>query len=95
MPKRKTHDDFILEVKRKFPNIKVLGVYINNKTKIEFQCLVDRCLHKWMARPDNILSGYGCPECAKRKISIIEITERRVVDSQIARGWDRRRGSAG
>ena len=70
MPKRKTHDDFILEVKRKFPNIKVLGIYTNNKTKIEFQCLVDGCLHKWMARPDNILSGYGCPECAKRKISI-------------------------
>lgn len=71
MPKRKTHEDFVLQVKNKFPNIGVVGTYTNNKTKIEFQCLVDGCFHKWMARPDNILSGYGCPECAKRKISIL------------------------
>ena len=58
------------EIKTKFPNIGVLGVYTNSRTKIEFQCLVDGCLHKWMARPENILSGYGCPECAKKKISI-------------------------
>lgn len=69
MPKRKTHEDFVSQVKNKFPNIGVIGTYINNKTKIEFQCLVNGCFHKWMARPDNILSGYGCPECAKRKIS--------------------------
>ena len=71
MPKRKTHEDFVLQVKNKFPNISVVGTYINNKTKIEFQCLIDGCSHKWMARPDNILSGYGCPECAKRKISTL------------------------
>lgn len=71
MPKRKTHEEFVLQIKNKFPNIGVVGVYTNNKTKIEFQCLVDGCFHKWMARPDNILSGYGCPECAKRKISIL------------------------
>ena len=71
MPKRKTHEDFVLQIKDKTPNISVVGIYTNNKTKIEFQCLVDGCFHKWMARPDNILSGYGCPECAKRKISIL------------------------
>ena len=69
MPKKKTHEEFVAQVKSNFPNINVLGTYTTNKTKIEFQCLVDGCLHKWMARPDNILSGYGCPECAKRKIS--------------------------
>lgn len=71
MPKRKTHEDFVAQIKNNFPNINVIGTYTNNKTKIEFQCLVDGCFHKWMARPDNILSGYGCPECAKRKISIL------------------------
>ena len=70
MPKRKTHEEFVLQVKNKFPNIDVVGLYIGNKTKIEFQCLVDGCFNKWMARPDNILSGYGCPKCAKKKISI-------------------------
>lgn len=73
MPRRKTHEDFVTEIKNKFPNIAVIGVYTNNKTKIEFQCLIDGCLHKWLARPDNILSGYGCPECAKRKISAARI----------------------
>ena len=71
MPKKKTHEDFILQVKNQFPYIDVVGTYVNNKTKIEFKCLVDGCGHKWIARPDNILSGYGCPECAKRKISIL------------------------
>jgi hypothetical protein len=71
MPKRKTHEEFVLQVKNKFPEIGVIGVYTNNKTKIEFQCLVDGCFNKWTARPDNILSGYGCPECAKKKISIL------------------------
>lgn len=73
MPRRKTHDDFVLQVKNKFPNIHVAGIYTNNKIKIEFQCLVDGCFHKWIARPDNILSGYGCPECAKKKISAARI----------------------
>ena len=71
MPKRKTHEDFVLQIKNNFPNIGAVGTYTNNKTKIEFQCLTDGCFYKWMARPDNILSGYGCPECAKRKISIL------------------------
>lgn len=70
MPKRKTHEEFVLQIKNNFPHIGVVGMYTTNKTKIEFQCLVDDCNHKWMARPDNILSGYGCPECAKKKISI-------------------------
>lgn len=73
MPKRKTHEDFVLDLKNKFSNIAVIGEYTNNKTKIEFQCLVEGCSHRWMARPDNILSGYGCPECAKRKISASRI----------------------
>ena len=73
MPKRKTHEDFVLQIKNRFPHIGVVGIYINNKTKIEFQCLVEGCFHKWLARPDNILSGYGCPECAKRKISAARI----------------------
>lgn len=73
MPKRKTHEEFVLQIKNKFPYISVIGVYTSNKTKIEFQCLVDGCCHKWMARPDNILSGYGCPECAKKKISVARL----------------------
>lgn len=62
MFKRKTHKDFVEELLNKNPNIKVLGEYINARTKIEVQCLMDN--HIWYATPDNLLRGYGCPKCA-------------------------------
>ena len=34
--------------------------YINNKTKMEFQCIKG---HKWMARPKSIKEGTWCPLC--------------------------------
>lgn len=42
---------------------KLLGKYINSKTKIEFQCNI--CSFIWLAAPTNILSGRGCPSCGK------------------------------
>lgn len=69
MPKKKTHDEFIAQLKAKQPKIHTSDIYKNGKTKIEFECIEEGCNHKWRARPDNILSGYGCPECAKRKRS--------------------------
>jgi len=62
MPKKKTHEDFITQLKIKNPNIKVLGNYVNARTKIEVKCLVDE--HIWYSTPDNLLHGYGCPKCA-------------------------------
>lgn len=62
MFKKKTHKDFVEELLIKNPNIKVLGEYINARTKIKVQCLIDD--HIWYATPDNLLRGYGCPKCA-------------------------------
>lgn len=42
-------------------NIKRLGKYKNNKTKIDFQCEIDN--HIWEATPNHILTGRGCPLC--------------------------------
>ena len=58
----KTTDQYILEVKEINPDIVVVGEYINAKTPIRHCCLIHQT--EWMARPDNILHGKGCPECA-------------------------------
>ena len=76
---RKTHEQYINELKIINPNIKVIGVYIDALTPILHRCKA--CGYKWMARPGNILSGKGCPKCAnilkktpdeyRKKMSII------------------------
>ncbi|NIY81984.1 GIY-YIG nuclease family protein [Vibrio hepatarius] len=47
------------------PKVKVVGTYVSNHIEIDHQCLVESCRHKWLARPSNIKSGKGCPECEK------------------------------
>ena len=59
---RKTQEEFELEVMYKHPKIKVLGNYIDAKTKIWFICL--DCGHKWLSSPDNLLRRNGCPKCS-------------------------------
>lgn len=45
-------------------NIKRIDNYVNNKTKINFQCLVEKCGYIWKARPDNVLNkGSSCAKC--------------------------------
>lgn len=56
-----THEEYIEKVSKINSNIKVLGVYIDTKTKILHRCEVDN--FEWMATPDGILHGRGCPKC--------------------------------
>lgn len=63
--RRKTHKKFIEEMKEKHPEIKVLGTYVNNKTKIE--CLCNICKTEWSAFPNNLLQKTGCPQCGINK----------------------------
>ena len=42
--------------------LRVIGDVINNRTKATFECEHG---HQWDARADHILSGKGCPTCAK------------------------------
>lgn len=63
---RKTHEQFILEMNEINPNIEILGEYINAKTKILCRCKIDGC--EWMADPDHLLRGHGCPVCARKKV---------------------------
>lgn len=68
----KTHSDFIKEMNLRFPDIEILGEYVNCKTKLLCRCKI--CNHTWYAIPSNLLSGIGCPNCNKshgeRKIDI-------------------------
>lgn len=62
---RKTHEEYVTDVLKVNPNIEVIGQYINAQTPILHRCKKDKC--EWMARPYNILNGYGCPACQESK----------------------------
>lgn len=44
---------------------RVVGNYVNNRTKIEIQC--GRCHHVWSATPDKIKANRWCPFCSQSK----------------------------
>lgn len=59
--KRKTHTEFIEELKNKNPNIEVLDNYINAITKIKCKCKT--CNKILYMTPNSLLSGNGCYDC--------------------------------
>ena len=61
MSRKKTHEEFLAELKEKSPNIIVLGEYKSAITPIECEC--ERCGHIWPPTPNSLLSGHGCPIC--------------------------------
>ena len=65
MSKRRTHEEFIDSIAKINPNIKIIGKYVNNHTKIKCMCLVDN--HFWETRPQHLLEGSGCPICGRIK----------------------------
>lgn len=62
---RKSHDQYVNDVRNKNKNIIVVGRYIDSQTPILHKCLKDG--YEWMAKPTNILSGFGCPKCSESK----------------------------
>lgn len=59
--RKKTHEQFIDEIKKANPSIIVLSNYVNSRTKIKVQG--KNCGHIWETRPYDLLNGHGCPEC--------------------------------
>lgn len=39
-----------------------METYIDSRTNILHRCKIDG--YEWMAKPANILTGYGCPKCS-------------------------------
>lgn len=61
---QKSHQRYVEEVALINPNVEVIGVYINNKTKILHKCKIDG--YEWLSSPNHILKGRGCPKCYGR-----------------------------
>lgn len=65
---KKTHEEYIADLKAKRPNIICLGVYVDSQTKLEHQCLI--CSHVWQTFPPNMVRNrnsdkVGCPKCRR------------------------------
>lgn len=63
----KTNEDFIKELLIINPNILALEEYKGSNINIQFFCKTDE--NKFYMRPNNILSGQGCPVCALKSRS--------------------------
>lgn len=64
--KTKNHEQYVNEVKKINPHIKVIGTYSDAKTPIEHFCEKHNIF--WYPLPTNVLKGNGCVECGKEKI---------------------------
>ncbi|MDD4804632.1 MAG: zinc-ribbon domain-containing protein [Candidatus Pacebacteria bacterium] len=63
-----THDAFIDQLYIVNPNIKILGEYKNNYTKIKCKCLHDNFI--WTVKPYFLLNGEStCPVCNGRRLT--------------------------
>lgn len=61
----KNTNQYIEDLNKINSNIIIMGEYINAHTPILHKCLVDDL--EWFAKPNNILSGKGCPKCSESK----------------------------
>ena len=65
---RKSHEQYANEVKTANKDIVVVGNYVDMKTPILHKCLKHDI--EWLAYPNNILKGCGCPKCGNDTVSI-------------------------
>lgn len=61
--KKRTHEEYVEELKTINPNVEVLETYINKETAIRHRCLIDG--YEWYPVPNNLLIGTKCPRCSK------------------------------
>lgn len=66
MKRRKTHEQFILEMQNKHPELIVNSLYLTAFDKVSCTCKI--CNNTFNGIPANMLYGTGCPECGNRKI---------------------------
>lgn len=73
MPKRKTHEEYMIEIQNKFPQLELLSQYKNAKTNITFKC--KNCNNTFSITPDILARNYNnnnyipCPYCSGRIIT--------------------------
>lgn len=64
MPKKKTNEEFLNDLRLINQNVLPLEEYVNASTKIDILCL--NCNNVFSASPDNLLHNKGCPICARK-----------------------------
>ena len=65
MSRKKTHEEFVLEMKKVNPNIEIIGKYKTTNDKIECKCSIHN--YFWESYPYHLLSGHGCIKCGREK----------------------------
>lgn len=68
MSKKKTHEEYVEELKIKNPNIEVIGAYVNANTNIIHHCLLHDVF--WETKPSRVLDGHGCKKCRIEKFKM-------------------------
>jgi len=72
MPPKSTKEQFIQKAKLIYPNYNYDNVnYINNRTKTEIGCPIHGL---FLAKPNSILNGHGCPKCKGELLSKLQRT---------------------
>lgn len=67
-------------IERKIP-FTLVGEYLDSRTKTLFSCDVG---HTWLATPDNICRGSGCPHCDGQFPLSIRAINNRLIDRKIS-----------
>lgn len=65
---RKTHEQFVEEIKVKHPYIRIIGKYIKGDERIQCECLIcgNGMDEVWEPVALDLWSGRGCPRCRDR-----------------------------
>lgn len=58
---KKTHAEFVEQMKIINGDVEVIGQYNNCEEKIKVKCKV--CGYEWFATPNSLLQGHGCRKC--------------------------------
>ncbi len=58
---KKTHEQFISEVKNKNDKVIIISKYTKAHDYIKVKC--KRCGNEWEAKAYSLLSGRACPKC--------------------------------
>ncbi len=58
-----SHEEQVITILEKHPNIVILERIVNAKTKVLCRCKT--CGYEWTPTPKDLKQGHGCPKCAK------------------------------
>ena len=77
----RTHEEFVEEIKKISPNIRILSKYNQTDDYIDCECL--ECGHKWSTKASLLLNGTGCKKCACKKSGLASRKSQEYFENQI------------